>query len=144
MECFYDFFGRRIQGGLLDEVHENIGHLMRILGVRPSFVDETETQIYGIIYKIGIYGFEYNEQWQRRPTITVKKLTNRYGKLEFQSELNFVYENYNDISIEFLNNFPIEVKDIRTKGQLEKYFKWEQKHLDEFYKFIGIYAVKSL
>ena len=144
MESVYDFFCRRIRGGLVDTMLDNVGPMLRILYDRPHFVDEFWMRVGKVKYKINVFGGSLGDKWDDYPTIRITKMTDQYWKPVVDSMIDITYEDSDEIKICFINNFPIDVEIIRTINQLRKYFGWSERHLEEFYDNIKKYAVKVI
>jgi len=144
IESVCDFFGRRIHGGFMDSISTNIGPLLNILYKHPHFYDKFQLCIQNVNYGIEVFGGSIGDKWDDYPTIRIKKTTDKYSEEIIDSIIEIVYMSSNTIKVTFLNNFPIEIKAIRTMNQLKKYFGWSEKHLEEFYNNMTKYSVSIL
>ena len=145
LESLYDFFGRRKQKGLLDEMAEKLGPIFEILLTRPEFEDSTAMYIDGNRYDIKFLASDGLNP-ERYPSILVAEIVSNTmtRKYSIESELVVSWKNGEKIEIEFINNFPIEIMSIRTRNRLESKFGWTRRHLDAFYKKVALHAVEIL
>ena len=100
----------------------------------PEAYECGTVNIFNFNYDISVYKKDLFLNFDSGMSIRVKRIENTYEFIDFEFHGTSTHIWY------FLDNIPI-VEEIRNRKGLEKYFKWSEKHLDEFYKKMKYLAI---
>ena len=143
LESFYDFFGRRIQGGLIDEIRENTKFVGNYLIEHPCYSDNRKIKLNNNWYMFEVLGSDLLENYDYAPTVIVKRIVKNCGREKIK---NLIVINYleDDVKLEYIDQRPIGCRSIRTKNQLNKFFNWTDADLLDLYKYLSLYITRIL
>ena len=143
LESVYDFFGRRIQGGLIDEIQKNTKFVGNYLSEHPCYSDNRKIKLNNNWYMFEVLGSDLLENYDYAPTVIIKRIVKNRGREKIK---NLIVINYleDDVKLEYISQRPIGCKSIRTKNQLNKIFGWSDSDLLDLYKYLSLYITRIL